>query len=153
MRAPNVWTALVLCATGLAWSGCASTPPAGGVASAHGMSPKSARDAWRHLQVGMTRDEVRMLLGEPAGTRPARATSAEADVWIYRHEERVLRQKATDLETIPFVDPISGVMGSIQEPVYSQETTTFVHALYVHWDGDALESWRTDASQSRFYAR
>ena len=152
-RTTTLAAVITLCIAGLASSGCATSPSAGATAFAHPSKAPSPRDAWRHLQTGMTRGEVRMLLGEPSGTRPSRTSTAEADVWVYRHEERVVRQKATDLEAIPFVDPISGVMGSIQEPVYSQETTTLVHVLFVHWNGDALESWRTDASQSRFYAR
>lgn len=104
------------------------------------------------LKQGMSPDEVVALLGEPKERKPFQSAQAKsAELWIYfgnvvRVEER---QAQTGTRDVPYVEPISGVQRTIQEPVYSVETITIVQTLYLALLDGKLVEWKSGEEARR----
>lgn len=92
----------------------------------------------------MSQEEVRALLGEPAQIRPLQSPAGNAERWIYRRpREQAVNLQQTSTQAVPYVDPITGEMRTISEPVYSQVTTTVIEETHLLWIKGELEMWQT----------
>ena len=100
----------------------------------------------------MTRDQVRQALGNPADIVPLKTPSGEVEKWIYRRRvDEQVDQKPTGTQDVPYVDPFTGQMRTIQEPTYSLVTTTVTEVVYVFWSDGELVNWNTVYRGDRAY--
>ena len=91
----------------------------------------------------MTQGQVRKLLGEPEAVRPVNSPEGKAEVWVYRRPVSTnVALTAIKTEDRPYFDPFTGVMKTIQEPVYQQEQITVVEELQLLWFDETLINWK-----------
>lgn len=143
MKPRTLLLTAVLGGTAILLPGCASPSASPAAQTAGPAAQPTKADPSQSLKKGMTRAEVRQLLGEPADTRPVAAGEGKAEVWVYRTivDSRV-NMVPTSMREIPYVDPITGVMKTIQEPVYSQEQVSLTEELQLLWYDEWLVEWK-----------
>jgi hypothetical protein len=126
--------------------GCASAPSdqEADPKAAQGPAPGGERSLAANLRKGMTQEQVREMLGNPAQIRPVRGAEGTSERWVYeRRVSQVVDQQATGSQDVPYIDPFTGEMRMIQEPTYSQVTKTITEELHLLWRNGGLESWTT----------
>ena len=75
----------------------------------------------------MTSEQILQLVGKPSVVKNLKNAEVKAEVWLYRYDKLDgVKQVATSMQDVPYVDPITGILKMIQEPVYSQERTYLV---------------------------
>ncbi len=100
-------------------TGAVATPA---VAAAGAAPAPAAKPARTELLIGMPAAQVRELIGAPRRVKAIKREGVAAEVWFYSYRAPAgVRQVVTGTREIPYVDPITGVMRSIPEPIYSQE--------------------------------
>ena len=73
----------------------------------------------------MRRAEVANYLGPATEVKPFVTAGAEGEIWTYTTvAPGPSRQVAATMRDVEFVDPITGEMRMIQEPVFKNEITT-----------------------------
>lgn len=114
-----------------------ATAPA--VPAAASADPKSP---FRALKKGLTAAEVRFLLGAPAEIKRVESAGITSEIWTYRTSvPGPARQVAAEMQDVPFVDPVTGIMRMIKEPIYKLEQTRInettdllmIKGLLVEW--------------------
>lgn len=125
----------------LVLTGCATAPPA-----AEGPDP------WGALAANMTTDQVRTLLGAPAAIRPMTSSLGPAEIWTYRrtvsHQTDLV---ATRTQDMPVMNPLTGQQGTMQAPVYDQESRTVEEDLQLLVFDGKLVSWKRGYRTDRSY--
>lgn len=143
--------ALFLLAAGLA--GCTNTPSSAPSASAAAAAPAAANSIavdGTHLHKGDTADKLLAAVGEPDERKPFRADEIAAEVWIYKRRiPGAVRQVPSSTRDVPYVDPLTGNMRMLQEPVYSNERTTFDETTELLLINGQLAEWKQWLRESR----
>ncbi len=99
---------------------------------------------------GMTSAEVRGLLGNPNNISPFPAGELKGEVWTYRIS--VVKRTnfiAASMEEIPFVDPITGEMKMIKEPVLRPQYERFYQTLQFLMVQDRVTERRPAVEEER----
>ena len=131
---------------------CASTSSSSSQTADSRSAQRTANvDPAAQLRQGMLPDQVRSLLGEPRETRPFPSEEGTAEVWIYERKDVAVRPTAATTQEVPYVDPLTGVMRTVQEPVYSQESVSVTRELQLLWFDGKLESWKSDERVDRHF--
>lgn len=74
------------------------------------------------LVVGMQSDQIKELLGEPASIVPGAGDNYVEETWTYQIDHPpVYRTIVAEMRSVPWVDPITGEMKTIQEPINDQQ--------------------------------
>jgi outer membrane protein assembly factor BamE (lipoprotein component of BamABCDE complex) len=114
---------LLLTLSGLALAGCTSAPaPAAGTGSVPSAQITAIKGQFPVLKRGMSADDVRQKLGNPAEILPMESPTGKAEVWVYNFEKTVsTSQIASSTRDVPaFGAPLSlTIMTSVPEPVYT----------------------------------
>ena len=98
----------------------------------------------------MRRSEVANYLGPATEVTPFVNAGAAGEIWIYTNVvPGPSRQIAAAMQEVPFVDPITGEMRMIQEPVFKNELTTITEITELLFIKDLLVEWK----QKRFADR
>lgn len=142
--------ALPLAAALLA-AGCAS-PSASNSANAAPEAAPASSPAAPELKKGMTAAELKAVLGEPKEVRPFVVNDVASEVWVF--ERRVpgkTRQVVARMREVPYVDPITGVMRMIQEPVHENETTTLIEVTEVLMFSGVVAEWKRALDAERAF--
>lgn len=96
----------------------------------------------RVLRKGLSADEVKSLLGDPKQIKPYVAEGITSEIWVY---ERIVpgptRQVPTGTREVPFIDPISGTMRMLQEPIYENEVISIVETTQLLMFAGRLAEW------------
>lgn len=133
----------------LSLGGCSSVPSAPAAGPGGGTRTAKA-DPWLSLTKDMTADQVRADLGPPAEVRPMESPGAE--IWVYRRNVVTgVDMVPTRTQDVPSVNPVTGEMRTVQEPVYSRETRTSEQVLYLLLFQGRLTSWRINSQAKRDY--
>ncbi len=75
------------------------------------------------LRLGLRRSEIKTILGRPTAVRPMESGDGKAEVWVYdRPVKTAVRPVSTGMRDVPWVDPITGEMRMLQEPIIEYET-------------------------------
>ena len=120
MRAPAI-TLAFCCLVQAAFS---ATDPAQAGTPAVPAAQKPARPT---LEAGMTAEQIVQIVGKPNRVKKLKQDAIEAEVWYYSFDRPYgVRQIAAQMREVPYVDPITGVMKMMQEPVYSEERSYLV---------------------------
>lgn len=78
------------------------------------------------LQLGLRRQQIKELLGQPTAVRPMEAGDGKSEVWVYnRTGKQRVRETVATMSDVPWVDPITGEMRMLKEPVISYITETY----------------------------
>ena len=98
----------------------------------------------------MRRAEVAKYLGPAAEVKPCVSEGAAGEIWVYKTTSPgPTRQIAAAMQEVPFVDPITGEMRTIQEPVFKNELSTITETTELLFIKDLLVEWK----QKRFVDR
>ena len=98
----------------------------------------------------MRRAEVAKYLGPAAEVKPFVSEGAAGEIWVYKTTSPgPTRQIAAAMQEVPFVDPITGEMRTIQEPVFKNELSTITETTELLFIKDLLVEWK----QKRFVDR
>ena len=90
-------------------------------------APVAASPARPTLEVGMSAEQIVQMVGKPKRVKKLKQATIAAEVWYYSFDRpNGMRQVATRMRDVPYVDPITGVMKMLQEPVYSDERSFLV---------------------------
>ncbi len=129
-------------AAALLAAGCTSPGAASAAKTAPEVAAVSNQPA-PELRKGMTGVELKQLLGEPKQVRPFVVNEVASEVWVF--ERRIpgkTRQVVARMQEVPYVDPITGVMRMIQEPVHENETTTVIEITEVLMFSGVVAEWK-----------
>jgi hypothetical protein len=98
------------------------------------------------LRRGMTREQVKAILGDPAEVQvPQVESSANIEVWVYRRNvgSRV-DSVAPTIMTEPWVDPLTGTLYYLERPNPSERRVDFLEELHLYFASGVL----TEANRS-----
>ena len=130
-------------------SGCSTAPAEASQTAAKSPSLSTATLQQRLIK-GMRRSEVANYLGPAAEVKPFVTAGAEGEIWTYTTvAPGPSRQVAATMRDVEFVDPITGEMRMIQEPVFKNELTTITDVTELLFIKDLLVEWK----QKRFADR
>ena len=108
----------------------------------------------RQIAVGMQPDQVREVLGEPGEITLGEDDNAGKEIWVYRIQQPVeMRNVVTRMEEVPFVDPSSGVITTIEEPVTQQERIDRTDILTLLFENDQLANINREVQERRSVVR
>ncbi|MFP4282787.1 MAG: hypothetical protein ACLFR7_08585 [Opitutales bacterium] len=95
---------------------------------------------------GMTAEEVRDKLGEPAEVVTITDPRIEdGEEWVYREKfERFLGMAATDTIEVAYVDPITGEMRTRMEMVMGEEREQIKRAIRLYIIDGVLLGWKVE---------
>lgn len=95
----------------------------------------------------MPADRVSALLGAPGAIKPNSRPDVISDIWVYtRTISGPTRQVTAEMREVPFIDPLTGRMRSIQEPIYKTERTYFTETTELLMVNGLLTEWKQSLS-------
>ena len=130
-------------------AGCASTGASASGAKA-AAAPVAAAKA--DVRKGMSGAELKKVWGEPKVVRPFVVDGVTSEVWVFeRRLPGKTRQVVARMQEVPYVDPITGVMRMIQEPVQENETTTVIEITEVLMFSGVVAEWKKTFDSERAF--
>ena len=113
-------------------------------------APGGPEDPARQLRVGMTPGQVRDLMGDPLEVRHYDGDDIPVEIWIYRRPlgARVRSIAPTTVE-VPWVDPITGQMRSVTDPVPAEERIEVTEELSLDLTNGRLADVRRAVKHDR----
>lgn len=141
---------VVSLAAALFVAGCAS--PGASVPTATGAAEPVATAVAPELRKGMSGADLKVSWGEPKEVRPFVVDGVTSEVWVF--ERRIpgkTRQVVVRMQEVPYVDPITGVMRMIQEPVNENETTTVIETTEVLMFSGVVAEWKKSFDSERAF--
>lgn len=128
----------------LLWAGCQTAEPP--------VAPDAIAIASDRLLVGMYTSQVEGMLGSPQSieSTPDGATVT----WTYQIDHLPLyRTIVAEMIDVPWVDPITGEMKSVAEPVTDQQRIDRRELLELDFRHDQLIRIRRDLTERREFSR
>ena len=147
---PRCHLALGVIASILLLAGCASTSSTASPPAKPGANPSLSSK----LVKGMTRGDVRALLGKPAEVSMTPTADGMAETWTYHRTYRLTQPEATTTELIPaFVGPGRGDngLGTVEVPAYSMALYEVHETVKLLMVKDQLLEWKRTATQQKTY--
>ena len=91
------------------------------------------------VRVGMHKPQVIDWLGEPKSTIPASESNGMRETWTYEFERAPdYKTVAAVMELVAYVDPITGVLRWIEEPVLNQQRIQIKDTIELTFMGPLL---------------
>ncbi|HTO04429.1 MAG TPA: hypothetical protein VL069_12035 [Opitutus sp.] len=143
-KSARVITRFSFVAAVLLATGCSTSPADGTPTTANSPSPSMGTPSiYQRLIKGMRRAEVANYLGKAAEVKPFVSKGAVGEIWVYKTTfPGSTRQVAAAMQDVPFVNPITGEMGTLQEPVMRNEITTITEVTELLFIKDLLVEWK-----------
>ena len=121
-------------------SGCATTSVT--PSESANDAPVSAENVAHRAQlvrIGMHKPQIIEWLGEPKSSVPASNANGMRETWTYEIEHRPnYKTIAAVTELVAYVDPITGVLRWIEEPVYNQQRIQRKETIQLTFRGPRL---------------
>jgi len=96
--------------------------------------------------------ELKALWGEPKEVRPFVVEGVTSEVWVFeRRLQGTTRQVVARMQEVPYVDPITGTMRMIQEPMHENETTTVIEITEVLMFSGVVTEWKKRFDSERAF--
>jgi hypothetical protein len=151
MPAPCSTLAIATAIITLAITGCATSPAnpqSAASATPAGQNDEmvqalNAQNPFSVLKRGMTAKQVKEHVGAPNTVEPfPNDAGAQSEIWVYiRSVPVAFREVAGGSRVVPYVDPTTGEMKEIQEPIMRNETVfadqrielLMVEGLFAEW--------------------
>jgi hypothetical protein len=120
-------------------AGCTDTatkaPDAGATPGAVSTMP-AASGPETSLKRGMTPEEVKAIMGDPAETKPMKSAVGKAEIWVYHRTTRgQVRQVQVGTNSTPITTTSSSgqtsVLQTIDEPIFQQQTEIIDETIYL----------------------
>jgi hypothetical protein len=128
-------------------TGCATQPTSTAPSSAPAITAPDERLPIERLQKGMPAERVTALLGAPSEIKPNSGQGITSEIWIYTRDiSGPVRQVAAEMREIPYVDPITGIMRTIQEPVFKNQRTYSTETTELLMIDGHLTAWKQKRS-------
>ncbi len=109
------------CATGGA-NGEASAQPASAARKDVGFDTEARVFRAQLLRLGMHKPQVLDWLGEPKESDPATNANGMRETWVYEViHAPAYKTVVAEMTEVPYVDPFTGIMRMIEEPVINQQ--------------------------------
>lgn len=106
----------------------------------------------KKLQVGMTPEYVKSLLGEPSSIDGEALDPAATGIvtWVYRRKTPAGTTLATTgVIEVPWFDPITGELLSEKQPLFTPIDYSLVEEFHLHWRQGGLYQWQLFAGQQQ----
>lgn len=141
-------------------SGCANTPTTSDSqseipAAAAAVAVPSGKEAG--LQKGMTAEEVKAVMGDPAEIKPLKSPTGKAEIWIYhrstRGSERQIQvgTKSTPITSVNSSTGTTNVMQTIDEPIFKDQVEIIDETInLLMFDGRFMQLNRAVQSHMQF---
>ncbi len=117
-----------------------SAPPATAPAASPGPASETPKPAAKNLRKGMREDEIRAAWGAPASRQDGKQPG---EIILIYHFDVLTTQKmvaATAIE-VPVVEPISGQIYNVVEPVLQPTQVTVTQTIVLQLLNGQLASW------------
>lgn len=143
----------------VAVTGCAGIGSASARAPARALPADPAAVRASHAALvcaGMHKPQIRRLLGEPDEiSAPPSATDADArEQWIYHFARATdYRVVVTEMEDVPYFDPITEELRIVKEPRPSQQRINRTDTLTLTFDGPRVVAVRRDSDRRSSFDR
>ena len=86
-------------------------------------------------------------MGQPQRIEPDPRDPENLQVWIYIRERSQVDMRSMESVEVPYVNPITGEMKTILEPVYKPHTTTNTETLRIYVVNNQVLGWKADHKQ------
>jgi hypothetical protein len=112
-----------------------------------------ATDTFAALKKDLSAEQVIALLGVPDSTKPFGAPTPAAEVWTYRRKlSESVSLVAIQTTEMPLMNPRTGQMGTVMEPVYQHQTITEIETVELLLVERRLVEWkRRRSTESAFH--
>ena len=129
----------------LVTAGCETTSGATGTKAAQQGNPSTIR-------LGMSPAQVTEVMGESGDQLPLESLGTGGFEWQYKlFLSAYVGSKPTELVHTPYVDPFTGEMGEILDPVYRPEYKDVRRKLRIYFLEDEVVGWSVeDYSEMRY---
>lgn len=115
-------------------------------------APTTAQKPFGQLKKGLLAADIVKLVGPAETLIPSTVQGVKSEIWIYKHfHPGTTKSVATDMQEIPYVDPVSGVMKMIKEPIYRSEVTRVVETTELLLIEGRLIEWKQRRESVRGY--
>lgn len=92
------------------------------------------------------------LLGQPTEKKNVVREGVAVEIWTYdRRSPGPKRQVQASMRDVPYVDPLTGVMRMIQEPVFEMESTQIVATTQLLLHAGRLLEWKQQITSERAF--
>ena len=143
--------ALLLAAALVGASGCASPGVSSGRTGPDVIAGTPADPAWQ-LRIGMPKARIEELLGRPDEVQKVDSGGSDIETWIYhRPLPARVETMAASMEKVPWVDPITGELKMIDEPVVTQQRIENTEILNIYVSGGELAGLYRTVKQERIF--
>jgi outer membrane protein assembly factor BamE (lipoprotein component of BamABCDE complex) len=104
------------------------------------------------LRVGMHKPQVLELLGEPKHTEPPRNANGMRETWEYEiiHHPQY-KTIVAQMELVPYVDPFTGELKWLEEPVQNQQRIQKHETLTLTFRGPRLIDLERQVRESNHF--
>lgn len=121
----------------LSLAGCATGPAAL-------PATKASPDPFAALKKNLAADEVKALVGAPAEVTPFNRDGFTGEIWIYRRKiAEVGREVPIRTQEVPLMNPLTGVMGTTNEPVYETQFEAVYETIELLMVEQQLIAWKS----------
>lgn len=106
------------------------------------------------LMVGMRSEKVERLLGEADSITPGQGNDYVEETWVYQIEHPpVYRTIVAEMRDVPWVDPITGEMKTLQDPVVDQQRIDRRETVTLKFRYGQLMTIDRDVDEHRSFSR
>lgn len=143
----STWLTLAGLAVAFALGGCASST----TTARSNQEPEHPAAALRR---GMSPAQVELIMGKPDEVRHVANQGSTIDIWLYRRAigSRVEGIAPTVVE-VPWVDPVTGELKLLREPLNSEQRIDFVEELSVYLASGQLADVRRTVMRERSFSQ
>lgn len=116
--------------------------------------PEAAPSPAGQLIVGMRTEKVTELMGPADSVTRGTGNDYVEETWVYEIEHPpVYRTIAAEMQDVPWVDPITGEMKMLQEPITDQQRLDRVEKITLRFRHGQLMSIDRELDEHRAFSR
>lgn len=101
------------------------------------------------ISKGSPTEDLIALLGEPISIAPYEGDPERVQIWTYELKKSQIDMISMETQEVPYVDPFTGELTSIEEPVYIPQTTTYTDNIQVFIVDEKVLGWKVEQDERR----
>ena len=131
-------------------SGCESSSTSSPQANASARGGQKEPPSASLLRPGMSKTHVINWMGEPTSKEPPSESSRMREKWVYLREIGVgYKTIVAEMDEVPYVDPFTGQMTTIQQPRQRQQRITTRERVELFFQEDTLVDIQRELDESK----
>lgn len=134
----TLWAPVLICCLSVLWIGCETTSTTAG----------GGKNEQIFLRKGMSKEEVKELLGEPLQVARTEGNNKTLETWTYEETKHYTRQVQADTREVPYVNPITREEGFRTEAVTTVKTDRFTLVTELFFLDGVLNGWKESTRES-----